>query len=53
MPAVAVQGRWSGECGEAWTGRKNCCCSLRGEGMKSGVRIGDMFGGGRRVARES
>jgi hypothetical protein len=36
---AAVQGRWRGELGEAWTGRKNCW-SERGEGMKSRVKVG-------------
>jgi hypothetical protein len=35
----AVQGLWSGECGDALTGRKYCW-SERGEGMKSRVNIG-------------
>jgi hypothetical protein len=37
---AAVHGRWRGELGEAFTGRKYCCCSLRGVGMKSRVRTG-------------
>lgn len=39
---AAVQGRWSGELGEAWTGRKNCW-SERGEGMKSRVSVGGVL----------
>jgi hypothetical protein len=31
---AAVQGRWRGELGEAFTGRNNCWLE-RGEGMKS------------------
>jgi hypothetical protein len=40
LAGAAVHGRWSGECGDALTGRKKCG-SERGEGMgKSRVRVG-------------
>jgi len=44
---AAVQGRWSGELGEAWTGRKYCW-SERGEGMKSRVSVGGVLRPGTR-----
>jgi hypothetical protein len=38
-PGAAVQGRWRGELGDAFTGRKNCW-SDRGLGMKSPLNTG-------------